>query len=352
MALFRRKRRPDYIDLGDQVAVSPERAEELARIASLEILERAEEPLWEPVIDAIALSIQRRHPSDDGDESLRDWSVQIAVPGYWARRYEEDLKSTEEVVSSLTDRLAEWLGANEFMSGAISEVCLDLCDSAASDPGSPRSLDAIPGIGDLEPTIRSKILLAATSVAHEEGLAEEGELPAGVAAEDAIAAWNIGFLARCCEASLPAAAANELDPVSKNLADLLAAKVYGEEKPWQYWVGTCLIDIGIDTFRELEKVTFADGDDPDEPVFPQMGRLVTVPSQPTRRRGFSLLPIPLLARGCVDLELSSGRAGDWSRGDTSTAPCTRNSSMCWSVLGRYRLNKLPSARACRQELRV
>ena len=151
MALFRRKRRPDYIDLGDQVAVSPERAEELARIASLEILERAEEPLWEPVIDAIALSIQRRHPSDDGDENLRDWLVQIAVPGYWARRYEEDLESTEEVVSSLTDRLAEWLGANESVSGAISEVCLDLCDSAASDPGSPRSLDAIPGIGDLRP---------------------------------------------------------------------------------------------------------------------------------------------------------------------------------------------------------
>lgn len=296
MALFRRRRQlPDFIDLGgDYVAIPAERAEKLADAAITQILDSAAEPIWGPSVEAIDAALLRRHGSADMGAQLTEWLGQIAILGYRARSYEENLDSVETVVPSLAVRLKEWLDADETVKGALVEVSLELCDTSADDPAAPRSLDAIPGLGDLRPVIREKTLIAAASVAHKEGFSEEGEFPAGADAADVIAAWNIGFLARCCESSLPESKAHELDPVSKNLADRLAAEV-GQEKPWQYWVGACLIDIGIATFREMESVTYEGDDDPDEPVFSQMDKLVMDPFATDKATRFLAAAYPALA---------------------------------------------------------
>jgi len=384
--LFNRKRRqPDFIDLGgDQVAVSPERIDEFSDHAVEQIMDAYEAPLPAEVSEALGAAVLRRHPAPELGAKLGSWLATVARIGYGARQYEESFEATDPRVPMLADQLKQWLDARETISGALVEVSIGLCDSAPDDPTAPRSLDAIPGLGGLRDAIRTKTLLAAARLAQQIGLAEDDDLPDEVDAAELIAAWNIGFLVRSCEASLPEDAMlttdtnrrviavdiwaveaafekwlldnpdapetacsemmeeliedprfhldpgareepegadtdaryslfevdqsgrlvsqegqdedsdseEELDPVAEKLGVEVGLAVEGgQESSWLFWVAGCLIDIGLQVFRELEDIDWGDG----RPVFPDMAEHVKNPWATETSTKFIAAAYPALA---------------------------------------------------------
>lgn len=234
MGLFNRKRRqPDFIDLGgDQVAISPERAAEWADVAVKQIVDAYEEPVAAEVNDALGAAVLRRHPGAELGAKLGSWLASVARLGYGARQYEESFESTESRVPMLAEQLHLWLDARETVAGALVEVSLALCDSPPDDPSAPRSLDAIPGLGDIRKEIRHRALLAAAGMAHQIGLAEDGDLPDGVEVSELVAAWNIGFLVRSCESSLPADVSLTIDTNRR----VIAVDIWAVEAAFEEWL--------------------------------------------------------------------------------------------------------------------
>jgi hypothetical protein len=234
VGLFNRKRRqPDFIDLGgDQVAISPERAAEWADVAVKQIVDACEEPVAAEVNDALGAAVLRRHPGAELGAKLGSWLASVARLGYGARQYEESFESTESWVQMLAEQLQLWLDARETVAGALVEVSLALCDSPPDDPSAPRSLDAIPGLGDIRKEIRHRTLLAAAGMAHQIGLAEDGELPDGVEASELVAAWNIGFLVRSCESSLPVDVSLTIDTNRR----VIVVDIWAVEAAYEEWL--------------------------------------------------------------------------------------------------------------------
>lgn len=234
MGLFNRKRRqPDFIDLGgDQVAVSPERIDEFSDHAVEQIMDAYEAPLPAEVSEALGAAVLRRHPAPELGAKLGSWLATVARIGFGARQYEESFEATDPRVPMLADQLKQWLDARETISGALVEVSIGLCDSAPDDPTAPRSLDAIPGLGGLRDAIRTKTLLAAARLAQQIGLAEDDDLPDEVDAAELIAAWNIGFLVRSCEASLPEDAMLAPDTNRR----VIAVDIWAVEAAFEKWL--------------------------------------------------------------------------------------------------------------------
>ena len=87
-------------------------------------------------------------------------------------------------------------------------------------------------------------------------------------------------------------ASEDLDPVAEKLGyELGMAAPGGQESPWQFWVGTQLIDIGMWVFRELEGIALEDG----RPVFPDMALYVKDPLATEVSAKFIAAAYPTLA---------------------------------------------------------
>jgi hypothetical protein len=85
---------------------------------------------------------------------------------------------------------------------------------------------------------------------------------------------------------------DQLDPVAEKLSIQLGLSVGGgDDRPWLYWIGTVLIDFGIQAFRDMEAITY-EGDEPGEPLFPEMPRLVTSPFETEKAARFLAASFP------------------------------------------------------------
>jgi hypothetical protein len=92
-----------------------------------------------------------------------------------------------------------------------------------------------------------------------------------------------------------------LDPVAENLSLLLGTSVGGGDKSWIYWVGTTLIDFGIRAFREMEALTY-EGEEPGQPLFPEMSRLVADPFATYKAARFLGASFPAVSIQLYELE--------------------------------------------------
>jgi hypothetical protein len=198
MGFFRRKRDDEgFIDLPDgKVAVSDERADELADFAMQRIVESYDEPVAEEAHQAMLGAITERKP----DLSGKAGSILLTTArmGYAAREYEESFDSIQSGVPMLTNELRVLLDAGAPVSDAMGGIAGSLCDYSRDDPNAPRSMDAIDGLDGVRDKITRRIAIASVQVAQK-----TGEFPNGVEAMDIIVASRIGFLVRSCEASLP-----------------------------------------------------------------------------------------------------------------------------------------------------
>lgn len=94
---------------------------------------------------------------------------------------------------------------------------------------------------------------------------------------------------------------DSLDPVAENLSLLLGTSVGGGDKSWIYWVGTTLIDFGIRAFREMEALTY-EGEEPGQPLFPEMSRLVADPFATDKAARFLAASFPAVSIQLYELE--------------------------------------------------
>ncbi len=96
--------------------------------------------------------------------------------------------------------------------------------------------------------------------------------------------------------------ADSLDPVAENLSILLAqAAGGGEDQSWLYWVGTTLVEFGIRAFREMETLTY-EGEEPGEPLFPEMSRLVADPFATDKAARFLAASFPAISAQLYELD--------------------------------------------------
>lgn len=208
MGLLRRKRDKGMVDLGDgNVAISPERADEMADQTVKRVMELYEGEIPAGSIRAIQLAVARRHGSDPGD-LLGSLLVSHSCMGYCSRQFEDQMETTEAVVPWLTSEIERRFVAGDDeardLAETIGEIAFDLCDFKTDDPSAPRSIDAIDSpLAPLRSKVCRKLCVAAANLAAAKGLAEPGELPEGVDAEEMLAIWRIGFLVRASEVSLP-----------------------------------------------------------------------------------------------------------------------------------------------------
>lgn len=208
MGLFKRKRDRGLIDLGDgNVAISPERADEMTDQTVERVMELYDEEIPTGSARAIQLAVVRRHSSDPGDQ-LGSLLVSHARMGYCSRQFEDSMETTEAVVPWLTSEIERRVNADKDEAGdlaaTIAEVAVDLSDYKLDDPSLPRSIDAIDSpLAPLRSEICKKLCVAAANLAASQGLSEPGKFPDGVDAEEMLAIWRIGFLVRACEVSLP-----------------------------------------------------------------------------------------------------------------------------------------------------
>jgi hypothetical protein len=234
VGLFRRKhRQPDFIDLGgDWMAISPERADEWADAAAAKIMDVYDEVAAAEVNEALEAAVRRRHANREPSRSLGGWLMSVAGMGYAARQYEESFESVESNVPVLAEQLQEWLDAGETVVGALTEVSLALCDSQPDDPSAPRSLDAIPGLDDIRDMIRARMLTTAAGVSQHIGLAEQGGFPEGIEVSEVVATWNLGFLMRSCESSLP----DDVMLTADTTRHLVAVDIRAVESAFEEWL--------------------------------------------------------------------------------------------------------------------
>jgi hypothetical protein len=208
VGLFRKKRGDGFIDLGDgQVAVSPEKVDEMADQAVQKVLETYEEEIPQGCLDALELAVARRHGSDPGYE-LGGLLISHARMGYGARQFEDSMETTEAVVPWLTSEIERRLNADIDETGDLvsifADIAVDLCDYRRDDPSAPRSIDAIGSpLAPLRDKICIKFATATANAAAGRGMCEPGELPEDVDGAELLAIWRVGFLIRACETSLP-----------------------------------------------------------------------------------------------------------------------------------------------------
>lgn len=208
MGLFRRKRDKGLIDLGDgNVAISPERADEMTDQAVERVMELYDEEIPAGSIRAIQLAVVRRHGSDPGDP-LGSLLISHACMGYCSRQFEDEMETAEAVVPWLTSEIERRFVAGDDetrdLAATVADIAVDLCDYKQEDPIAPRSIAAIDSpLAPLRSDICKKLCVAAANLAASQGLSGPGEFPEGVDPEEMLAIWRIGFLVRACEVSLP-----------------------------------------------------------------------------------------------------------------------------------------------------
>jgi hypothetical protein len=208
MGLFRRKRDKGVVDLGDgNVAISPERADEMTDQTVARVMELYDEEIPAGSARAIQLAVVHRHSSDPGN-LLGGLLVSHARMGYCSRQFEDSMETTEAVVPWLTSKIERRVAADEDETGdlaaTIADIAVDLCDYRQDDPSAPRSIDAIDSpLSPLRGEVCRKLCAASANVATSRGLSNPGEFPDDVDAEEMFAIWRIGFLVRACEVSLP-----------------------------------------------------------------------------------------------------------------------------------------------------
>jgi propanediol dehydratase small subunit len=208
MGLLRRKRDKGLVDLGDgNVAISPERADEMTDQTVERVMELYDEEIPAGSVRAIQLAVARRHGSDPGD-LLGSLLVSHTCMGYCSRQFEDQMETTEAVVPWLTREIERRFVAGDDqtrdLAATIAEIAVDLCDYKQDDPNAPRSIDAIDSpLAPLRSEVCKKLSVAAANLAASQGLSEPGEFPESVDAEEMLAIWRIGFLVRACEVSLP-----------------------------------------------------------------------------------------------------------------------------------------------------
>lgn len=209
MGLFRRKRQDDgIIEIGDdQVAISPERQEEMADQIVEKVLDRYDDDVSVGVVRSIELAVAERHgPGLSND--LGGLLDSLARMGYGCRRFEDEMETTEAVVpwlgQEVKDRMFRDSDDGPDLAEVFAEIAVELCDTSPDNPSAPRSLDAIDsGLAPLRDKVSSKLVIATARIAAGRGLCEPGELPEGVDGSEMFAVWRIGFLIRALEASLP-----------------------------------------------------------------------------------------------------------------------------------------------------
>ena len=229
MGLFRRKRQDDgFVDMGDgQVAVSPDRQEEMADQIVKRVLDRYEQDLSIGVVRSIELAVATRHGAVLS-EDLAGLLESLALMGYCSRQFEDEMETTEAVTPWLGQATKDRIFIGDSaeardLEEVFAEVAVELCDTRRDDPSAPRSLDAISsGLSPLRVRVCRKLVVAVGNIMEQRGICGPDGLPDSVTADEMVAVWRIGFLIRALEASLPSC---WIDPdVTLIVVDTEAAK--------------------------------------------------------------------------------------------------------------------------------
>jgi hypothetical protein len=207
MGLFRRKRDEGMIDLGDgNVAISPERQEEMADQIIQRVLDRYEEDVSIGVHRSLELAVAGRHGPSPSAE-LGGLLESLARMGYGCRQFEDEMETTEAVIpwlAQIKNRMFVDDDEGRDLAEVFAEIAVELCDTSPDDPSAPRSLDAIgSGMAPLRDKVSHKLVVATSNIAASRGMCEAGGLPDGVDGAEMFAMWRIGFLVRALEVSLP-----------------------------------------------------------------------------------------------------------------------------------------------------
>ncbi len=206
MGLFKRKRKEE-IDLGDYVAISGKRLDEMTAGAVDLILERTADPdtITMGAVKSIGLATAKRWPG--APKPHLELLLDVANLGYRSRQFEDVMDSSQTSTPWLWNEFQRRYDAGEDDTAeeAFAEIAVALCDTTRDDPSSPRGIDAIdPDLSPLRDEVMAKLIYAAGNVAAQRELTkEDGTLPPGIEASDLIAAWRIGFVVRACEQSIP-----------------------------------------------------------------------------------------------------------------------------------------------------
>jgi hypothetical protein len=208
MGLFRKKRDEGMIDLGDgNVAISPERQEEMADQIVQRVLDRYEEDVSIGVHRSLELAVAGRYGPGLSAE-LGGLLESLARMGYGCRQFEDEMETTEAVIPWLAQEIKSRMFVDDDegrdLAEVFAEIAVELCDTSPDDPSAPRSLDAIgSGMAPLRDRVSHKLVVATSNIATSRGMCEAGGLPDGVDGEEMFAMWRIGFLVRALEVSLP-----------------------------------------------------------------------------------------------------------------------------------------------------